>query len=117
MLQEFRASCLQMPADNLLLAVITFIFLGFISLTALVARVHAVLAGVDAPLLFSIHLPESVRSSGWMMLLIHLIQIMTAFVARVGLLGAQLHFMVLMTLATKNLAHLNSVLRTLQTEK
>jgi hypothetical protein len=106
-----------MPVDHLLLAVFAFIFLGVIILTALVARVHAVLTGVDAPLLFPIHLPESVQSSGWMMLFVHLIQLMTAFVARVGLLGAQLHFMVLMTLATKNLAHLNSVLCTLQREK
>jgi hypothetical protein len=106
-----------MPADHLLLAVVAFTYLGFILLTALVARVHAVIMGIEAPLLFPIYLPESVQSSGLLMLLVHLMQLAIAFFTRVGLIGAQLYFMVLMTLATKNLAHLNSVLRTLQTDE
>jgi hypothetical protein len=106
-----------MPADHLLLAVFTFIILGSIMLVALVAIIHDALASVGAPLLFPIYLPESVKSSVFFMLLLHLIQIAIVFMTRVGLIGAQLHFMVLMTLATKNLAHLNSVLRTLQTDE
>jgi hypothetical protein len=108
-----------MPENHYLLAVITSIFLGITLLTALVPRVLAVLQeGVDdAPLLFSMYLPESVQSSSLLMLLVHLIQLAIAFMTRVGLIGAQMHFMVLMTMATKNLLHLNSVLRFLQTDE
>jgi hypothetical protein len=107
------------PANHYLLAVITSIFLIVTLLTALVPRVLAVLQEGDdeAPLLFPIYLPGNVQSSGLLMLLVHLIQLITAFMARAGLIGAQLHFMVLMIIATKNLVHLNTVLRTLQTDE
>lgn len=106
-----------MPTDHLMLAAFTIIFLAFIALAAVAVRIMSFLLGFEAPLLFQMYLPESVTSSGLLMLLVHLTQLMVAVITRIGLMGAQLHFMVLVALATKNLEHLNSVLRTLQSDK